>query len=171
MSAAAVQKEIRTLRLAASERTLAASEGADISAEMDRLNATLEETARKIAAEEARAAEVAQALAETEPLVQSPSKIRMDDPATLRRTVDQLKRRHAALSKALAKFSDPKLGQREEEALAATLLEIGELDKERGVAESNMRKLVHQVNHKTLLNYYYRCTLVLNPGGTRNGTG
>ena len=143
-----IKKECRNLRLAAAERTLAASESAEVDRDMGKLNGTLEDVARRIAAEETRASEVKQAVEEKEMAVPSPSKMRLEDPATLRRTVDQLKRRQAVLAMALTKYADHKLGQREEEALAATLLEITELEKEKSLAESNLRKLVHQVNQR-----------------------
>jgi chromosome segregation ATPase len=145
---AEIKKECRHLRLAASERSLAESECAEIDRDMDKLNASLDDLARKIAAEETRSTELAQLLEEKESAVASPVKARMDDPATLQRTVDQLKRRNASLVKALSKYADPKLGQQEEEGLAATLLQIAEAEKERALAESNLRRLSHQVNQQ-----------------------
>lgn len=143
-----IKKECRQLRLAASERSLAESESAEIDRDVEKLNALLDDLARKIAAEETRSTELAQLLQEKESAVASPVKARMDDPATLQRTVDQLKRRNASLTKALTKFADPKLGQQEEDALATTLLEIAEVEKERALAESNLRRLAHQVNQQ-----------------------
>jgi hypothetical protein len=143
-----IKRECRHLRLAASERALAESECAEIDRDMEKLNTLLDDLARKIAAEETRSTELAQLLREKESAVASPVKARMDDPATLQRTVEQLTRRNTALTKALTKYADPKLGQQEEDALATTLLEIAEVEKERTAAESSLRRLAQQVNQQ-----------------------
>jgi len=148
---AEIKREVRHLRIAASERTLAESECAELDRDVEKLNSNLEDVARRIAAEETRMTELNQLLQEKESAVTSPVKQRMDDPATLQRTVDQLKRRNAALKKALTKFSDPKLGQQEEDSLATILLEIEEAEKKKALAESNLRKLTHQVNQQQRL--------------------